>query len=360
MAPPPEIARAVRGSAPRLTCRYSSALRRREATQDQSEAATTSIQHPERFDPREGTGRLIDSEHRGRYHWASRAVAGKEVLDVACGVGYGIEILAAAGAAAVTGVDLDPAAVAESKARYGDHAKEIVEGDIQQLPLADDSFDVVVSFETIEHVDDPAGALAQLRRVLRPDGLLIISSPNPEVYLGGNEHHIHEFRPEELAQAVGVHFANVAVYRQDAWAGSTIQPENESAALDDSLRTSDPKASGEPAYSIVVAGDAVLPDLGGFLAFGDAFDVRWWSEQLAHSKGETAGAVEREAQTQKRLQETAAALLEANQELAQGPLLEHRLAELQQQHAELSQHYHNLVTSKSWRITAPLRRFRSR
>lgn len=280
------------------------------------------------------------------------------MLDVACGVGYGIEILAAAGAAAVTGIDVDPAAVAESKARFGEHAKEILEGDLRQLPLEDDSFDLVVSFETIEHVDDPEKALAELRRVLRPDGVLIISSPNPDVYLGGNEHHVHEFRPEELAQAVGVHFDNVVVYRQDAWAGSTIQPENESATLDASLRTSEPQASGGPAYSIVVAGDAVMPDLGGFLAFGDAFDVRWWSEQLTHSKGETAAAVEREAQTQRRLQETAAALLDANQELAQRPLLEHRLAELQQQHTELSQHYHNLVTSKSWKITAPLRRFR--
>lgn len=290
------------------------------------------------------------------------------MLDAACGVGYGIEILAAAGAAGVTGVDIDPAAVEESKSRYGEQAKEIVEGDLRKLPLEDDSFDVVVSFETIEHIDHPEVALAELRRVLRSDGVLIISSPNPEVYLGGNEHHVHEFRPEELTQAVGAHFSNVALYRQDAWAGSTIQPQNESAALDESLRTSDPKATGEPPYSIAVAGDdAALPDLGGFLAFGDVFDIRWWSEQLAHSDGETAAAVEREAQTQKRLQETAAALLEANQELAQGPLLEHRLAELQQkhdelhqQHSELSQHYRNLVTSKSWRITAPLRRLRNR
>src|SRR4051794_5416129 len=127
------------------------------------------MEHPERFDPEEGGGRLIDSEHRGRYHWASRAVAGKEVLDVACGVGYGIEILATAGAAAATGVDIGPAAVAEAKARYGARAKGIVEGVLCQRPLADDSFDVVVSFETIEDVEDPKGALGELRRVLRPD-----------------------------------------------------------------------------------------------------------------------------------------------------------------------------------------------
>jgi SAM-dependent methyltransferase len=273
------------------------------------------------------------------------------VLDAACGVGYGIEILASAGAATVTGIDVDPAAVAESKARFGDHAEEILAGDLQQLPFEDDRFDVVVSFETIEHVADAGRALAEMRRVLRPDGVLIVSSPNPEVYLGGNEHHVHEFRPEELSEAVGAHFSNVALYRQDAWAGSTVQPADGDAELKETLRTSDPRSGGDPTYGIVVAGDEALPELGGVLAFGDAFDVRWWAEQLAHSKGETADI-------QKRLEETATALLEANQELAQIPLLRHRLAELEHLHSDLSHNYHQVIGSKSWRITAPLRRAR--
>jgi SAM-dependent methyltransferase len=273
------------------------------------------------------------------------------VLDAACGVGYGIEILARADAAAVTGIDVDPAAVAESKARFGEHAEAIVEGDLQQLPFEDDSFDVVVSFETIEHVVDAERALAEMRRVLRPAGVLIVSSPNPDVYLGGNEHHVHEFRPEELSQAVAAQFANVALYRQDAWAGSTVQPVEGDPDLKETLRTSDPRSGGDPTYGIVVGSDEAPPELGGVLAFGDAFDVRWWAEQLAHSKGETANI-------QKRLEETATALLEANQELAQIPLMRHRLAELEHLHSDLSENYHQVLGSKSWRITAPLRRAR--
>jgi len=285
-------------------------------------------------------------------------VSGKEVLDAACGVGYGLEILAAAGAAAVTGIDIDADVVAEAQRRFGQHAKEIMEGDLARLPFEDESFEVVVSFETIEHVDEPERALAEMHRVLRPEGLLIISSPNPEVYLGDNEHHVREFRPEELAEKIRVHFGQVALYRQDAWVGSSIQPAAGESAVEETLQTS--HADGGPAYGIVVAGEGPLPHLGRILAFGEPFDVRWWSEQLAHSKGKTAALVEREAAIQRRLVEAETALLEANQELAQLPVLRHSLSELQQVHADLSERYHAILGSTSWRLTEPLRRIRRR
>jgi 2-polyprenyl-3-methyl-5-hydroxy-6-metoxy-1,4-benzoquinol methylase len=316
------------------------------------------MRHRERFDPREETGTLIDSEHRGRYHWASQMVAGKEVLDAGCGVGYGIEILAAAGAAAVSGADLDPGAVATSRERVGERAAAIVEADLRELPFEDESFDSVVCFETIEHIEGAERALAEMRRVLRPDGVVVVSSPNPDVYIEGNEHHVHEFRPEELAATVGAHFSQVAEYRQDAWLGTTIESASAESALGKTLRTSDRSAEA-PTYGIVVGSDSALPELASLAAFGNSFDLRWWSEQLAASKGETVAAREREAQTQKRLEETATSLLEANQELAQIPLLRHRLAELEKLHADLSTEYHGILGSKSWRITAPLRRSRA-
>lgn len=321
------------------------------------------MRHPERFDPGEGTGKLIDSEHRARYHWASRAVAGKDVLDAACGVGYGIEILAAAGAKSVTGVDLDPEAIAAAKSRFGKDAADLVEADLGELPFADDSFDAVVCFETIEHVEEPKRALAELRRVLRADGLLIVSSPNPDSYVGGNEHHVHEFRPEELVEAVGEHFANVAPYRQDAWLGSSIEAANGGIEIGkigsrDLLRTGD--SDDEPPYSAVVAGDGELEEIAALLACGDTFDVRWWSEQLSNLRGEVMEANEHAASLHRQLQETSTALLDANQELAQIPLLRHRMETLGEQHAELSAEYHALLASSSWKLTAPLRRAKSR
>jgi ubiquinone/menaquinone biosynthesis C-methylase UbiE len=312
------------------------------------------VENPERFDPRDGGGSLIDSEHRARYHFATQVVAGKEVLDAACGVGYGIEILARAGARAVTGVDLDPKAIAEAKERYGNHAADLVAADLEELPFADQSFDVLISFETIEHVQGPRKALAELRRVLRPDGLLVISSPNPDAYLGGNEHHVHEFRPEELLEAVGAMFENVAGFRQVAWLGSSITATDDGDVAPEVLRTaSDPD---EPPYSIVLASDQALPDARGVITVGHDFDVRWWSEQLDQSRAETLQAVEREKQAEQKLVETSEALLRANGDLPQVPALQYRLAALEERHNELADRYHAILESKSWRITAPLRR----
>jgi ubiquinone/menaquinone biosynthesis C-methylase UbiE len=315
------------------------------------------MEHPERFDPRDAGGSLIDSEHRARYHFGAQMVAGKEVLDASCGVGYGIEILSRAGAAAVTGVDIAPEAIQEAKARFGEYAAELVEGDLRELPFQDRSFDVLISFETIEHVQEPEKALAELRRVLRPHGALVISSPNPAAYLGGNEHHVHEFRPEELLEAVGTMFKYTAGFRQIAWLGSSIFAQGDDQFAPEILRTA--KDAGEPTYSIVVASDRALPDIHGVLAVGDSFDLRWWSEQLDNSRAETMQAIEREKHAQRQLIDTSEALLQANRELPQVPLLKHRLAELEERHNELADRYHQLLSSRSWRITAPLRRLKS-
>jgi 2-polyprenyl-3-methyl-5-hydroxy-6-metoxy-1,4-benzoquinol methylase len=260
-------------------------------------STTDGIVHPERFDPHGAAGTLIDSEHRGRYWWASRLVAAKDVLDAGCGVGYGIEILASAGAAGVTGVDIDPAAVEEAQRRFGERADAIAQGDLHDLQLDDDSFDVVVCFETIEHLENGERALAEFRRVLRPDGLLLVSSPNPDVYPAGNEHHVHEYRPAELAAAVGEHFAYVTSYRQDAWLASVIEPAADgigSAVGEwrepwEIRRTTALEAGGET-FGIIVAGDERLPTLADVVALGSTFEVGWWSKQVANGKREAEKA----------------------------------------------------------------------
>ena len=332
----------------------------------------TETPNVERFDPREGSGKLIDSEHRARYHWAAQAVNGKDVLDAACGVGYGIEILAEAGAASVTGVNVDASAIKEAKSRFGKRAASLLEADLRELPLEDESFDVVACFEAIEHIDNAPQALAELRRVLRSDGILILSSPNAESYPQGNEFHVHEFDPEELRAAVGEHFEKTASYRQDAWLGSTIEKVNAIRTAPDPPTTSakllvTSEQTDNPDYLVLVACDAELPDLPSLLARGDTFDVRWWSEQmqqmrtrLESSEGETAQAQEREEQVRGQLEDTATSLLNANQELAQIPVLRHRLATLEELHGEIADRYHEMLGSTSWRITAPLRRIRRR
>src|ERR1700761_5833276 len=115
-------------------------------------------------------------QHLARYEWALPQV-GARVLDVACGTGYGTRMLAAR--ATLAGFDADPGAL--DLARERNPEADIREGMLPELPWPDASFDTVVSFETIEHLDQDRRFIAELRRVLRPGGLLILSTPNKDV-----------------------------------------------------------------------------------------------------------------------------------------------------------------------------------
>jgi 2-polyprenyl-3-methyl-5-hydroxy-6-metoxy-1,4-benzoquinol methylase len=336
------------------------------------------IVHPERFDPEREPRKLIAAEHRLRYLWASQVAAGKDVLDAGCGLGYGAGILAAAEASRVCGVDADPEAIEEARQRVPELAEALSRGDIRELRFDDRSFDLVVCFETIEHVEEPDRALFELRRVLRPDGLLLVSSPNPDVYPAGNGHHVREYRPSELAGAVAEHFRNVGSYSQAAWLTSGIEPapdEGEERRNGSGHRvrawSADPLEAGREAFTIVAATDGSLPRLASCVALAGAFEVDWWSEQVAAADRDSKGTVaaverdarlalaqasEREADLGKRLEKTSRALLDANQELAQIPLLKHRLAELHEEHAHLWARFGEIEGSRSWRTTAPLRR----
>jgi len=128
----------------------------------------------ERFVP--GVGGEIVYEHVHRYAYARRYADGKRVLDAACGEGYGSALLSRE-AATVVGVDDGAAAIAHARARY--HAPNLayVQGSVLALPLADASVDLVVSFETIEHLGEQREMLAEFRRVLAPDGVLILTAP---------------------------------------------------------------------------------------------------------------------------------------------------------------------------------------
>ncbi|BCT91857.1 hypothetical protein LYSHEL_08810 [Lysobacter helvus] len=164
----------------------------------------------ERFIPGE-LGEL-SLEHWHRYVWCNRAVAGLRVLDVACGEGYGSALLARS-AAHVQGVDISADAVRHARERYGAAGRvEFTEASAAALPFADATFDAIISFETIEHIDADLQArmVAELRRVLRPDGFLVLSSPNRAVYSDRrgfhNEFHVRELYFDELDALLAPHF----------------------------------------------------------------------------------------------------------------------------------------------------------
>jgi ubiquinone/menaquinone biosynthesis C-methylase UbiE len=153
-------------------------------------------------------------ECEDRYNFAAPLVKNKSVVDVACGVGMGSQLLLDAGATSVIGVDYDSAALEYARGHF--EGCTFVACDAQHLLLQDDSADVIVSFETIEHVPDPIKFLKECRRVLKPRGLFICSTPNHAVYRwwGVNPFHNREFLPNEFLETVGSFFAEVEAYGQ--------------------------------------------------------------------------------------------------------------------------------------------------
>src|SRR5262249_7600506 len=126
------------------------------------------------------TDPTISYEHLHRY-WFARALArGRRVLDLGSGEGYGSALLAEV-AASVTGLDLDPRAVAHARSRYARPNLEFCEGSMTAVPL-EGPFGVVVCFEAIEHIAEHDALLSEVKRLLEPGGLFIVSTPDKKVY----------------------------------------------------------------------------------------------------------------------------------------------------------------------------------
>lgn len=153
-------------------------------------------------------------EHEDRYNFVAPFVKGKSVVDIACGIGMGTQLLRDAGASQVIGVDKDASAVDYAREEYPDCI--FVKSDAQHLPLDNSSADVIVSFETIEHLQDPARFLKECKRILKSDGLFICSTPNRSVnsWWESNPYHIREFLPEEIRQLASSFFVDLEVYGQ--------------------------------------------------------------------------------------------------------------------------------------------------
>jgi SAM-dependent methyltransferase len=149
-------------------------------------------------------------EHWHRYLFAKPHVVGKRVLDVASGEGYGSALLAT-GAASVTGVDVSEEAVQHARRRYGANPNLRFEcASCTSLPFLRAEFDVIVSFETIEHITEQEAFVREVDRLLAPDGLFIISSPNRPEYSDRtgyrNEFHVKELNRPELKTLLDTHF----------------------------------------------------------------------------------------------------------------------------------------------------------
>ena len=165
-------------------------------------------------------------EHLHRYVFARDYVHGKDVLDIACGEGYGSHILSGV-AASVTGVDISPEVIEHARKRYGDKIAFNL-GSCTTIPLSSGSVDVVVSYETLEHITEHDAMLKEVRRVLRPGGTLIISTPDTLHYsiLPGfkNDYHVRELSKEQFRELIASYFSRFQVFEQKIIHGSIIAP----------------------------------------------------------------------------------------------------------------------------------------
>ena len=171
-------------------------------------------------------------EHYQRYQMACQMAQGRTVLDAACGEGYGSSLLAQY-AEKVVGLDIDKAAVSEASQKYKSEKLSFVSGSIAALPFEDFSFDLVVSYETIEHVPEEIQSLFlnEIQRVLRPEGILIMSTPNKAVYTdkvsGYNQFHIKEFYTDEYVSFLHRYFSDIKAFCQFPDVGYFVAQEGE-------------------------------------------------------------------------------------------------------------------------------------
>ena len=159
-------------------------------------------------------------EHIDRYVFAATLTGDKDVLDVACGTGYGVGYLAEMGAGKVMGVDCSLEAISYAHDWYSVKEKtEFLCADAVRLPFYDGAFDIVVSFETLEHIRAYRKFLAECRRVLRDSGTLVCSTPNRRVFSPNmekpvNPFHVKEFWPDEFLGLLSKYFNNISLYGQ--------------------------------------------------------------------------------------------------------------------------------------------------
>ena len=168
--------------------------------------------YPERIIPDETSPGII-ALHVKRYTFALPWCEGREVLDVACGVGYGTAVLAKA-AARVVGGDIDAASIAYARERYGGSNVEFAVLDATALPFEDSTFDAVCSFETIEHLQKPEAFVGEASRVLRPTGTFLVSTPRAErtTHAPDNPYHCLEYAREDFEGVLGARFDSVELY----------------------------------------------------------------------------------------------------------------------------------------------------
>ena len=247
-------------------------------------------------------------EHLHRYAVAFGLGKRKRVLDIACGEGYGANLLAFV-ASKVVGVDLDAGTIAHAKAKYRRRNLHFVQGSCTEIPCEDQSIDLVASFETIEHISEHDAFLSEIKRVLAPGGILVISSPHKAEYQkvseAANPFHEAELDHDEFVQLITKRFKHCVAAKQRLVIGSWIAPDEPSAQVStatfrgwfDGIDIESGVYRG--LYSIAICSDQALPvfDLGMFENLRYSADT-WSLLDICDEPAQELQTLKRNAQAQ--------------------------------------------------------------
>lgn len=227
--------------------------------------------------PGEDRDRLAGAESDAAYRWAAEVIADRDVLVIGSGHGHGAALLAEAGARSVLGIDPDQRANEAAMRLYGERLR-FIEAEPVALPLARSSFGAVTCFDALEDALDPDAALAEFRRVLDEDGVLLLSLPVAAL----GEAPGPARRPlEEWRELLEGGFAHVALFRRRVALAATVAPIGA-----DGVATIDRAAwvASDPAEDhsvLAVASATELPELASVASMVSFRDLRAQHETLA-------------------------------------------------------------------------------
>lgn len=170
-------------------------------------------------------------KHLHRYAIATKYIQNKIILDIASGEGYGSNLMSEY-ASFVYGVDIDEETVANAKTKYRKNNLSFLLGSTSKIPLEQNSVDVVISFETIEHHDQHQMMLGEIKRVLKPEGILIISTPDKYYYSDlpnyKNKFHIKELYKEDFIKLINNYFSTLQILSQSYLNGNSLMLDEDS------------------------------------------------------------------------------------------------------------------------------------
>ena len=320
---------------------------------DQTLGAQAESAIPERFEPPETPGQLVEAAHLARYRWAAQLAAGRSALDAGCGAAYGSALLADAGATSVLGIDIAAGVLDAARAEMPANVT-LATGDLRDLrDVPSQSADLIVCFDVLEHVSEPSAVLTELRRVLAAGGVLVVSSPDRDALRG----------------LLLEHFDAVEFYRQQEFVTSAVLDD---VSRDVSVAAPSAVDTEGATVALAVAGSGALPKVANVGALGGLVEVRAWTERFAGQE-----ALLREQQQRKgdgdelrgEIDRLRTQLIRAETEAARVPELNSQVAELraqieppeaaaqtpEQRMRRAERTVDQMSKSLSWRITKPLR-----